>query len=137
MTRPLRCFQPSVNDLDKKTLLSAGQVGHLMGGPLRAVELIETKYDYYLRVLNDTGRNLEHGAVKWELVSNGGHILHTGQIAGVFKNGESKLLVAGPSKNSLGDTFTLKFDHHVFRNIAASSSSTGEPAFIPTYILRR
>jgi hypothetical protein len=45
--------------------------------------------------------------------------------------------VAGPSKNSLGDTFTLKFDHHVFRNIAASSSSTGEPAFIPTYILRR
>jgi uncharacterized protein DUF4058 len=53
------------------------------------------------------------------------HLIHIGHIAGTFKNGENKLLVAGPSKYSLVHTFILKLGHQVFRDFAASSSSRG------------
>jgi hypothetical protein len=52
--RPTRCFRPSLEKFDKKTLLSAGQVAHLVAGPDAADE-----FRYYFRIRNDTGHQVK------------------------------------------------------------------------------
>ncbi len=139
MIRPVRSFQPSLVELDKRTLLSAGHVGHVAGGSPGAVMSMATQFHYYLNVKNANGQDLPAGVVMWALVSNNstdqGRIIDKGDIKEPLKDGKIKLLIAGPSDHSLGDTFTLKLGGHVVKGIQASSSSTGQPSFIPTYIL--
>ena len=48
MSRPDRSLKPSLDALDTKTLLSAGQLSHLMAASLSAVEMTEVKYYNYI-----------------------------------------------------------------------------------------
>jgi hypothetical protein len=64
MTRLSRCNQPSLDEFDKKTLLTAGQLGHIVRGSLCAVQVNSERYYNYINV-NTSGFTAKD--VRWEL----------------------------------------------------------------------
>jgi hypothetical protein len=68
MPRRTRGFGPSLEQFDKKTLLSAGGIAHLAGGPHQAVENAELKFKFYFALKNSTNENL---TMSWKVETNG------------------------------------------------------------------
>lgn len=114
MTRPARSIRPLLEQCEKKTLLSAGQLGHIMAGSPGPVALDETGYLNYLYVKTDG--KFEAKDVKWDLfgtkmeagrrVPNA--LIESGSIGNV---GASPKLIktTKPSLDLLPDPFELKY----------------------------
>jgi hypothetical protein len=71
MTRRSRCFGPSLEEFDEKTLLSASGLATLAGGPHQAVENVAAKYKFYFVLSNQTSR--KDLLVTWKIATNGHH----------------------------------------------------------------
>jgi hypothetical protein len=129
-------FRPDVDNLEQKQLLSALHVPqHVDAAHRHRLHSQQTAYYYYLNVQNNTGGTIGSGAIRWRLVGQTGQTLYQGSINRSLTNGSYSQLVSGPSGDSLGDTFTISYNGQNHTRIQASSSSTGEPAYVPTFYL--
>jgi hypothetical protein len=143
MIRALRSFQPYLLELDKRTLLSAGLLGHAAGRSPGAVMSMDT-YRYYLDVVNGTGKALPAGTVMWKLVSKGptpreGVIIDDGKIPVKLDEGKSALIETKKPSGNLSDRFTIMIGPRgkPSTDIPATSVRTGQPKppLIATYTL--
>ena len=136
MKRTASSFRPAVDRLEQRKLLSAA-LGpqHVEAAHHRHLHSQQTAYYYYLNVQNNTGGTIGSGAIRWQLIGQTGQTLHSGSIGRSLTNGSRTQLVSGPSGDSLGDTYTISYKGRNYPNIQASSSSTGEPAYVPTFYL--
>ncbi len=92
MSRAGNCFRPSLDEFERKTLLSAGQLSH-QATALHAAVPSFPDYKIYLDVFNDTGKALEKGAVTWRVDSSGKILDGFNQKAlGVRENREFKIV---------------------------------------------
>jgi hypothetical protein len=88
MHRATTRFRPCVDQVETRTLLSAGQLAHLAGGSYALIPDVKTdKWIIYIDAINQTRRNLDPGAVVWT-VDNGGTILN-GSNPNKLDNGKS------------------------------------------------
>ncbi len=134
MYRSARSFRPILEEFDKKSLLSAGQLGHLAGGVHGITDQLETKYKFYFAVKNLTGKKLGDKAVEWLLV-NGNNEIEKG-FAGPLSKGQEKPIATKPTVFSLA-TVTIKFDGGTYRNVSYISRPSTEraPTGIPVFYL--
>jgi hypothetical protein len=115
MKRSARRFQPVLYALDKKTLLSAGQLAHLADMHRGTPEVVGDTYDYYAKLTNNTGEaSLK---VDWTYFKPNGKKLPSGSSGQeTIKNGATKLIMAGPGTPTESQhgkfviTFTIKVD---------------------------
>ena len=101
MIRPTRCFRPSLDEFEKKTLLSTGQIAHLAHAAPAAVD----KFKYYFRLRNLTGHNVR---VYWAVSAIGSD---SGSID-VPKN-ETRRVDSGAVEGDAG-TVSGKYDGKTF-----------------------
>jgi hypothetical protein len=66
MSRAAHCFRPSLDEFERKTLLSTGQLALPAVDSQHAMPSV-AEYKILLKVINDTGRRLADGAVKFEV----------------------------------------------------------------------
>ena len=97
MIRPALRFQPSPEELDKKTLLSAGQLAHLAHADHAAADT----FKYYFRLKNLTGHNVR---VLWSVNAIGSD----SGSKDVPKN-EMRTIISKPVDGGAG-TVTVKYD---------------------------
>jgi hypothetical protein len=90
--RQTRRFRPSLEHFDKKTLLSAGQVAHLVAGPDAA-----DAFRYYFRIRNETGHRVEVTYSVSDITLAGG----TFKLA----NKKARTIETVPIKGSAGQVF--------------------------------
>jgi hypothetical protein len=119
MKRAAHCFRPFLDEFERKTLLSTGQVAHLALSSQHAVPSI-AEYKIILKVINDTGRRLAAGAVKFQV-----------DDAGMQYSGSSPELAAKPK-----GSWELKTPN--LRSISAQLTLTldGNPLY-PTYTVTK
>ena len=140
MTRLSRDIHPSVDEFDKKTLLSTGQLAHLVGGSLGAVDVQSQRYYNYINV-NTYGFTAKD--VKWELfgqkVLGGPDVkLETGTIRVV---GVTPVPIASKETSSSSFPSLFKFEYKVGDKIdhaqayGTSWNRIGQQPPIPTYTL--
>jgi hypothetical protein len=132
MNRRSRRIRPALDELDKKTLPSAGPLAHLAGGSTGAVEVRANKFYWSInvRASNSAVKNVE-----WKLISDNREIAH--DTIPLLGSGYHRIAPGEPSPNSLDGLF--KFSYKI-GNVVHRGESPGtswnrisEPPPIPTY----
>jgi hypothetical protein len=140
MTRLARDIHPSLDEFDTKTLLSAGQLAHLVGGSQGALLVPSQRYYNYINV-NTSGFTAKD--VKWELFGQ----KELGRPDVKLEAGTIKILGGTPvpiaSKETSSSSFPglFKFEYKVGDRIVhaqaygTSWNRIGQQPQIPTYTL--
>ncbi len=128
MKRLAHRFRPVLDALDKKTLLSAGQLAHVAsihhhGGG----KVSETSYYYYEKLTNNTGVNSLK--VEWEYFLKPDAAVPAFKGSVTINNGATQLIGAGTSTNSQPGKFVAIFFAQKSRktNTGNVASSTLKP----------
>ena len=140
MSRPARSLKPSLNVLDKRTLLSAGQLSPLVAACHSAVKITEVKYYNYINVETSGFHAVD---VTWQLYGQkkpggGDELLERGRI-GNLTGTPVRIASNNPSSSSFPAEF--RFEYKVGKltghaNARGTSwNRSGPQPTIPTFTL--
>jgi hypothetical protein len=140
MRRTTRSFNPSVDQFDKKTLLSAGLIAHASAAHRGAVEMIDQKYYNYIGVQTAGFHATDVTWQLWGQKKPGGpdELLERGRIGNL---GGSPVQIASSAASSSSFPAEFRFEYRVgklsgrFNARGTSWNRSGPQPTIPTVTL--